>query len=103
MLFQKSVQQAADISRNGGRLVLVGIPGDDRLTLRHSVARRKGLTIRMARRMKHTYPRAIDLLHRGAVDLHCLISHRFPLERSAEAFALNTRYDPGVVKIIIDL
>jgi L-iditol 2-dehydrogenase len=99
----QSVQQAADVARLGGRLVLVGIPGDDRLSLRHSTARRKGLTIRVARRMKHTYSRAIALQSRGAINLHRLISHRLPLERTAEAFAMNVRYDPGVVKIMIDV
>ena len=54
-----SVQQAAHMARYGGRLVLVGIPPDDKLQVQHSVARRKGLTIMMSRRMKHTYPRAI--------------------------------------------
>ena len=39
----ESVQQAADMARYGGRLALVGIPPDDRLQLKHSVARRKGL------------------------------------------------------------
>jgi L-iditol 2-dehydrogenase len=98
-----SIQQAADMTRNGGRLTLVGIPGNDELHLKHSVARRKGLTIRMARRMKHVYPRAIALHERGAVDLASLISHRFPLEKTAEAFAKNMRYDEGVVKVVIDL
>jgi L-iditol 2-dehydrogenase len=99
----RSVQQAAEMARMGGRLVLVGIPGDDQLLLKHSTARRKGLTIRMSRRMKHTYPRAIRLLERGAVDLHSLISHRFPLERAPEAFALNAAYRDQVVKVIVDV
>ena len=99
----QSIQQGAEMARNGGRLVLVGIPSDDRLTLRHSVARRKGLSIYMVRRMKHIYPRAIDLHRRGQIDLASLISHRFPLERAAEAFALNVKYAPKVVKIIIDI
>lgn len=98
-----SVQQAVDVTRPGGRVVLVGISADDKLLIRHSVARRKGLTIRLARRMKHVYPRAIALHQRGLVDLGCLISHRFPLEQTAQAFAMNARYDPGVVKIVIDL
>jgi len=98
-----SVQQAAEMARLGGRLVIVGIPGDDRLVLRHSTARRKGLTIRMCRRMKHTYPRAIHLAERGAVDLQSLISHRFPLERAPEALALNAVYQDGVVKVVIDV
>ena len=98
-----SVQQAADMTRNGGRLVLVGIPGDDRLTLRHSTARRKGLTIRLARRMKHVYPRAIALHASGAVDLRRLITHRFPLAQSARAFDANLRYETGVGKVVIDI
>jgi L-iditol 2-dehydrogenase len=98
-----SVQQAAEMARMGGRLVLVGIPGDDRLALKHSTVRRKGLTIRMSRRMQHTYPRAIRLAESGAVDLHSLISHRFPLERAAEAFALNVAYQDRVVKIVVEV
>ena len=50
--------------------------------MKHSTARRKGLTIRMSRRMQHVYPRAIHLAEIGAVDLNGIISHRFPL-RSA--------------------
>ncbi len=99
----ESIQQAADMACSGGRLVLVGIPGDDRMSLRHSVARRKGLTIRMARRMKHVYPRAIELFRLGAVDLASLISHRFPLEETAAAFEMNARYAEGVNKIMIEL
>ena len=47
----QSIQMAAEMARLGGRLVLVGIPSDDNLQLTHSTARRKGLTIRMSRRM----------------------------------------------------
>lgn len=98
-----SVQQAAEMARLGGRLVLVGISEDDRLELRHSTVRRKGLTIRLARRMKHTYPRAIHLAQSGAVDLTGTISHRFPLAQTPEAFAMNTAYQDQVVKVIIDI
>ena len=98
-----SIHQAAAMARLGGRLVLVGIPGDDNFQLTHSTARRKGLTIRMSRRMKHVYPRAIKLAQSGAVNLNSLISHRFPLEKTPEAFAINEVYQDGVVKVIIDV
>jgi L-iditol 2-dehydrogenase len=97
----QSVEQAAAMARLGGRLVLVGIPSEDRLQLKHSTARRKGLTIRLSRRMQHVYPRAIRLAERGHVDLLRLVSHRFPLRRSAEAFSLNTAYRDRVVKVMI--
>ncbi|MCP5516569.1 MAG: alcohol dehydrogenase catalytic domain-containing protein [Verrucomicrobiales bacterium] len=97
-----SVAEAAELARLGGRLVLVGIPSDDRVELKHSTARRKGLTIRMSRRMKHVYPRALRLATQGRVDLKGLISHRFPLERAAEAFQLNTVYAEEVVKVMVE-
>ena len=98
-----SVQMAADMLRNGGRLVLVGIPPDDRLRLKHSVARRKGLTIIMSRRMKHTYPRAIQLAASGKVRLDELVSHRYPLAQTAQAYASNFAYESGINKIILHI
>jgi L-iditol 2-dehydrogenase len=97
------VQQAAEMARLGGRLVLVGIPGPDKLAMKHSTARRKGLTIRVSRRMKHVYPRAIRLVENGRIDLLGIASHRFPLERTPEAFALNAAYADQVNKIIIEI
>ena len=96
-----SVQQAADMARYGGRLVLVGIPPDDKLRLQHSVARRKGLTIMMSRRMKHTYPRAIALAAAGKVRLEELVSHRYPLAHAASAYADNAAYVDGAHKVIL--
>jgi len=97
-----SVQQAAEMTRPGGRVVLVGIPSDDRLAMQPSTARRKGLTLKFCRRMKHTYPRALRLVERGRVNLRGLVSHRFPLRRADEAFALNAAYRGQVVKTIIE-
>lgn len=99
----ESVQQAAELVRPGGRLVLVGIPSDDRLYLQHSTARRKGLTIRMARRMKHTYPRAIKLVESGQVNLEDLVTHRFSLGHTPQAYAMNAAYAPGLIKAVVEL
>ncbi len=96
-----SVQQTAEMARLGGRLVLVGIPGPDKLEMKHSTARRKGLTIRVSRRMKHVFPRAIRLVQSGAIDLLSIASHRFPLAQAPEAFALNAAYADEVSKIVI--
>src|SRR5664279_737034 len=100
-----SIAQAAEMARLGGRLVLVGIPSDDQIGMKHSTARRKGLTIMMSRRMKHTYPRTIRLVTTAPqpIDLEGIISHRFPLEQADKAFALNVAYGEGVQKIIIDI
>ena len=99
---KESVQQALEIVRPGGTVVLVGIPFEDSVTFSHSTARRKGITILMSRRMKDVYPRAIALVEAEKVDLDSLITHRFPLRETPEAFAMNARYEQEVVKIIIE-
>jgi L-iditol 2-dehydrogenase len=85
----------------GGKVILVGIPDDDKTSFSASTARRKGLTIKLVRRMKHTYPRAIDLVSKGLVDVRSLVTHRFPLEQASEAFGLAERREG--LKIIIEL
>ena len=90
------------MARPGGRVVLVGIPSTDILTMKHSTARRKGLTIMMSRRMKHTYPRAIRLALGGSVELEALISRRYPLAETAAAFASYAAWEPGVHKLLVE-
>jgi L-iditol 2-dehydrogenase len=83
-----ALDDALAAARPGGRVVLVGIPDDDRTSFTASIARRKGLTLALSRRMKHTYPRAIRLVQTGQVDVESLITHRFPLEQTPAAFAV---------------
>jgi L-iditol 2-dehydrogenase len=82
--------EAVDIAiaavRPGGRVVLAGIPGDDRIGFSASTARRKGVTIALVRRMNRVYARAIDLVARRRVDVSGLVTDRYPLERVAGAF-----------------
>lgn len=98
-----SVDQTFAATRIGGRVVLVGIPAHDRTEFGHATPRRKGLTVRFARRMKHTYPRALALIEHPLMQgvLDGLVSHQFDLMRSADAYALAMGLADGVVKAII--
>lgn len=98
---QDAVDMAFAAVSTGGKVVLAGIPDDDRTSFPASIARRKGLTIKMVRRMKHTYPRAIELVSKGLVDVRSLVTHHFPLEQAAEAFRVAQRREG--LKIIIDV
>jgi L-iditol 2-dehydrogenase len=95
----QAVEDALTAVKPGGRVVLVGIPNDDRTAFTASVARRKGLTLLFDRRMKFTYPRAIQLVERHRVDVQTLITHRFPLESIPEAFATAQRREG--LKVIV--
>ena len=98
-------QDAVDVSvaavASGGKVILAGIPNDDKTSFSASTARRKGLTIKLVRRMKHTYPRAIELVSKGWVDVRSLVTHRFPLEQASEAFRLAERREG--LKVIIEV
>ena len=95
-----ALDDAIAAARPGGRVVLVGIPDDDRTAFSASSARRKGLTLALSRRMKHTYPRALRLVETGQVDVDSLVTHRLPLEQAPAAFALAQRREG--LKVIVE-
>ncbi|MBX6321752.1 MAG: alcohol dehydrogenase catalytic domain-containing protein [Rhodospirillaceae bacterium] len=97
----QAFEHAVEAARIGGRIVLAGIPEGDRYALTASGARRKGLGIKFSRRMGHVYPRAIALVADGRVDLDAIVTHRFPIEEAATAFALQAERRDGALKSII--
>lgn len=98
---QAAVDAALAAVLPGGKVILVGIPGNDQTSFNAGTARRKGLTIKMVRRMKHTYPRAIDLVARGLVDVRSLVTHRFPLDQTVNAFQVAARREG--LKVMIEM
>lgn len=92
---------AVEAARIGGRIVLVGIPEGDAYHLPAATARRKGLTVHFSRRMGEVYPRAIELVRRGWVDVEPLVTHRWSLDRTPEALEMQASYADGVVKSVI--
>ena len=98
---QAAVDDAFAAVIPGGKVILAGIPDDDKTSFSASLARRKGLTIKLVRRMKHTYPRAIQLVESGLVDVRSLVTHRFSLEDAAKAFAVAEKREG--IKVIVTM
>ncbi|MDM8084017.1 zinc-binding dehydrogenase [Cellulomonas cellasea] len=96
----EAVDLAMHAARPGARVVLAGIPSEDSTTFPASVARRKGLTILMSRRMKEMYPRTIALVERGLVDVASLVSHTYALADAAEAFRVAD--DRTGLKVVVE-
>lgn len=94
-----AVEDAIGAVRPGGRVVLVGIPSDNRTSFEAAVARRKGLTIKLVRRMRETYPRAIELATSGEVDLETIVSHQYDFDDHEAAF--ETAVQRSGLKVII--
>lgn len=84
----EAMDTALHVLRRGGRIVQTGINELDRTSFKASLARQKGATIMVQRRMRALYPEAIELVRQGKVDVDGIVSHRFPLSRAKEAFAM---------------
>ncbi len=95
-----ALEAAVQAARPGGQVTVVGIPSDDRYAFTASSARRKELTVRIVRRMNHVYPRTIELAAAHRVNLHSLITHRFPLDQAPQAFQLASQREG--LKIVIE-
>lgn len=87
-------------ARPGARVVLGGIPAGDRTSFPASTARRKGLTLVLVRRMNEAYPRAIRLVEQGLIDVSSLVTHRYPVGRAADAFAIAVRREG--LKVVVE-
>jgi L-iditol 2-dehydrogenase len=96
-----TVGRSVHAARLGRRVVLVRLPDDDDITIfRASVARRKGLTIAVVRRMGEVSPRAIDHVHRG-VDAASVVSQCYALQDVGDALASAARRTG--LKVVADL
>ena len=87
-----------------GAVLIRGASGAGKSQLALSLmaeARRRGLKIKFSRRMGHVYPRAIELVSKGLVDVQSMVSHRFALADSPEAFRLHAENAPGMIKSLI--
>ncbi len=82
-----SVDTAVSLAAPGGTVVIVGISSADRTTFTASPARRKGLTIKISRRMNRVYPEAIRLVEAGLVDVRSVVTASYPLTDFKPAFA----------------
>ena len=98
---QETVTQACLAARRGGRVVLIGIPSEDDLTIPMHQCRRRGLLMQHVRRANNEVARCLPLVASGRLKVKALATHFFPLDRVPEAFDLVHHYRDGVVRAII--
>jgi L-iditol 2-dehydrogenase len=100
---QETIDQAIGLLKPGGKLMLIGIPREDRISLSIDQIRRKEITIVNVRRQNACTQATIDLLASGKASVDFMITHRFGLEQTQDAFELVAGYRDGVVKAMIEM
>lgn len=99
---QDAIDQAIDLLKPGGKLMLIGIPEVDRIAFTIDKMRRKEICIQNVRRQEGCVQLALDLMEENRIDVNALVTHRFPFSETQAAFDLVAAYRDGVVKAMID-
>ena len=82
-----ALETSIALAAPAGTVVVVGIPARDRMAFTASIARRKGLTIKLSRRMNRVYPDVIRLVEAGLVDVRLVVTASYPLSEFEAAFS----------------
>ncbi|MGA7162158.1 MAG: alcohol dehydrogenase catalytic domain-containing protein [Bacteroidota bacterium] len=98
-----AISQAVELLKPGGTLVIVGITETDEISFPIHELRRKELTIINVRRQSHCTQKAIDMIAQQPVISDSMITHRFGIEETAEAFDLVAHRSDGVMKAMISI
>jgi L-iditol 2-dehydrogenase len=98
-----AIDQAIQLLKPGGSLVIVGITETDKIYFPIHELRRKEITVINIRRQAHCTQKAIDLLDQRQVNMDSMATHHFLLEETQKAFDLVANYKEGVMKAMISL
>jgi len=99
---QEAFNQAIEVLKPGGRLVVVGIPEFDRWSMDVETTRRKEISLQFIRRQVNCVETALEMMKSGKINIDNMVTHRFPFSRTKEAFDLVAEYKEGVMKAMID-
>jgi len=99
---QEALDQAVDLLKPGGKIMVAGIPEFDRWSLNVENTRRRELMLQFIRRQVNCTGSAIEMMRNGKIDVRNMVTHRFPFARTKEAFDLVSEYRDGVMKAMID-
>ena len=96
-----TTQQAPELVKRGGTIVLVGMPPKDMFEFNFASLMGRVAEMKTIFRYKNQYPVAINALASGAIDVSRIVTHEYAFEDIAEAFRVNIEERSSVVKIVI--
>ena len=99
---QEAFDQAVDILKPGGKLLVVGIPEFDEWSMNVEKTRRKEITIQFIRRQVDCVDSALEMMEKNIINIDRMVTHRFPFSKTKEGFDLVAAYNDGVMKAMID-
>jgi L-iditol 2-dehydrogenase len=99
---QEALDQAFELIKPGGKIMIVGIPEFEHWKVPSDIARRKEITIQNIRRQVDCVEQALQYMSAGKIDVGPMSTHRFSFADTDKAFELVAGYEDGVMKAMID-
>jgi L-iditol 2-dehydrogenase len=100
---EDSLSQCVRATRNGGRIVVTGIPVELEPPIAWHPARRKELAIYNVRRSNHDSEAALEILRRHPARFAPIVTHTLPLDAVQAAFNMLESYSDGAGKVVLTL
>lgn len=98
-----TTQQTIELVKRGGRIVWVGLAGEDVFPIPVIDAIDKELDIMGIFRYANVYPYAIQLVSTGRMNVDPLVTHHFNLDDVKEALEVAHERRDGAVKVMVDI
>ncbi|MDD6879994.1 MAG: NAD(P)-dependent alcohol dehydrogenase [Firmicutes bacterium] len=98
-----TIAQTAFAVKRGGTITLVGLSAQEEINYNFAQIMDKEAEIKSVFRYRNIYPKAIEAVAAGAIDVNGIVTHEFELENIQEAFeeAINNKTD--LVKAVIKI
>ena len=97
----ESIWQSVEVARPSGRVLIVGIPEDDRYCFPGSASRRRAINLQFVRRSRNTAERSVEMVERGLVGVKDYVTHHFAFDQAEDAFKLAMEKTDGVLRAVI--
>ncbi len=99
---QEALDEAIELLKPGGKLMLIGIPAVDKVSFSIDKLRRKEICVQNVRRQVDCVQKALDMIDDKEIDVDFMATHHFAFDKTKDAFDLVANYKDGVIKAMID-
>lgn len=96
------LKEFARFLRPGGKAVLIGMPNGPVL-FDVVGAQAKEISLKTIFRYRNMYPRTLNLMSSGTLDVKPLITHRYQMKDAVEAFNFAASGSPDAIKVMLSL
>ncbi len=98
-----TVAQTPHLVGRGGTIVLVGLAAVEEITFNFAQIMDKEATIKSVFRYRNMYPKAIETLAAGLINVEGIVTHEYTLENIQEAFQETVNNKIDLIKTVIKI